>query len=135
MAPAVAQGPDGRTFPELSVALVAEAQSFDPDEFTARTGLMPTRIGRAGEFMPSGRPWRHDQWALRIGPRPALELEPLVLELFAAVGPNLPGVKSAASEMGLSLVIHCAIERPPALLRSVGCQRQLSRRSPTLGLS
>jgi hypothetical protein len=94
----------------ISVALSFEGGPFDPEELTARIGVHPTHSGRAGETLKFGGPRRRDLWAIRVGPRDALDLEELLVELFEQLRPGWEQIKQVAQELRLELVIGFVVE-------------------------
>jgi len=62
-------------------------ERFDPDDFTAATGLTPTTCWRKGD-VSRGRARQHSFWCLTVGPDLTPEHEEQVLHLLDVMEPQ-----------------------------------------------
>ena len=67
-------------------------ESFDPDEFTASTGLAPTTHWRKGE-VSRGRARRHSFWSLEVGPDLTYEHQAQVVRLLDVIEPHAEAIR------------------------------------------
>lgn len=110
---------DGRRLPVVSVSLWIQGTSFDPVDITNRVGIEPTISHRTGDPASLGRTQRRDAWAVRIGPRETLELEPLVKELIEQIGARTTQIRETCSELDLELCLSCPIVPKSTLIPSI----------------
>lgn len=110
---------DGRQLPIVSVSLWLEGASFDPSVITDRVGIEPTISYRTGDPASLGRTRRRDAWAVRVGPRESLELEPMAKELIGLLASRATQIRDVCIELGLGLCISCPIEPKSTLTPSI----------------
>ncbi|WP_221090254.1 DUF4279 domain-containing protein [Deinococcus aquaedulcis] len=97
---------------------------FDPDEFTVRVGLTPTRTWRRGERSAvdarfAGRTVPVcDHWAFGLPEQPAFYLEPLVEEVLAETAGQLKVLGQAVTDLGLNLELVVVAKWDPATTSS-----------------
>ena len=111
--------PDGRQLPVLSASLWLHGESFDPTAITDRVGVEPTVSHRVGDPASLGRIRKRDAWGVRVGPREALELEPLVRELMEQLTPCTTRIRETCVEFGLNPCISCPIQPMSSLTPSI----------------
>lgn len=92
-------------------------ERFDPDEVTARVGLIPTSTGRLGDPLgnspvpgSTARKQRIDHWSLRAGPREADDLNEVLGELHALLVTGWAQLVTACKADDLLVCVSCVVE-------------------------
>jgi hypothetical protein len=106
--------------PHVWLSLTIMGGDFDPDELTARLGIVPTSHHRAGDPIvgDKGRR-RQDRWRVTIGPRDTVQIGGMLDELLARMAPGSERMKELCGELGLEATLTCAVEPVSAETPSV----------------
>jgi hypothetical protein len=97
--------------PHVWISLTIMGDDFDPNELTARLGVVPTSHHRAGDPIvgDEGR-WRQDRWRVTIGPRDTVQIDGMLDELMARMATGSERMKELCGELGLEATLTCAVE-------------------------
>jgi hypothetical protein len=111
--------PDGRALPVLSGGLWLEGTPFDPSVVTDRVGIQPTISYRTGDAWRAGQLRRRDAWAVCVGPRPGLALQPLLEELIEPLEAQRDRIHAVCVELELTPRIYCPLELKSTLTPTI----------------
>lgn len=98
-------------YPKVKLYFRFFGDQFDPDEITRRLGIEPTVQFRPGDpITEDGRGRRqHFGWMVKLGPREVLDIDGMLHELRERVSVPGAAVKQLCDDMGVELVIVCAV--------------------------
>lgn len=94
---------------EIRVYAASEDGDYDPDAFTERIGIEPTRLYRKGEILRSGRPRGHTVWWWETEEQTTRDTEAVVIEVLDRFEPVLQQLGDAKTELDLHLVLGVVI--------------------------
>jgi Domain of unknown function (DUF4279) len=100
-----------KTLPKVQMRFGFLGESFDPDEITERLGIQPTVMYRPGDpITQDGRGRRQSYgWAIKVGPRHALEIDALLQELREQVNLESDQVRELCRDLGIEASILCGV--------------------------